>query len=34
MKTWKNGPKKLLRIHNQFFFSAGLAAQKAHFLQK
>ena len=21
MKTWKNGPKKLLRIHNQQFFS-------------
>ena len=31
MKTWKNGPKKLLRVHNYFFFCTGLAALRAHF---
>ena len=34
MKTWKNSSQKLLIIHNQFFFSTSLAAQKAHFGQK
>ena len=34
IKTWKKGPKKLLRILNKFVFSTDLAVQKAHFWQK